>query len=285
MGLLDGLDQFGLGGLQDLNLYEEAETKKAASMMPEALRGPQEQDFIFDKTQNCPLCDTEFKSKTVKIGKAKLIGTDLDLRPKYENIDMLKYDVIICPKCGYAALSRYFKFLTAAQAKKISEKISRTFLAPEEKGAIFTYEEALERYKLTLANAIVKQTKASEKAYICLKTAWLLRGQYENLDKNDPDYKKKSEEIQASENEFLRSAMEGFLAARQAESYPMCGMDESTVDYLIAVMALRFDQLDVASKLVSTILVSPGTNPRMKEKARSLKEIIMTKIKEQQKMK
>ena len=75
------------------------------------------------------------------------------------------------------------------------------------------------------------------------------------------------------------------MAARQTEGYPMCGMDESTVDYLIAVTALRFEQFDVATKLVSTILVSPGTNPRMKEKARDLKELLMTKIKEQQKMK
>ena len=127
--------------------------------------------------------------------------------------------------------------------------------------------------------------KPSEKAYICLKTAWLLRGQAEHLDASEADYAKKKEAINAEEDEFLRNALEGFLAARQTEGYPMCGMDESTVDYLIAVTAMRFEQFDVASKLVSGIIVSPGANPRMKEKARDLRETLMAKIKEQQKKK
>lgn len=283
MGLLDGLGQYGLGGLEGMDLYETPQSGKAVT--PDAPHVPQEQDFLFEKAYTCPICEKEFKVKTVKIGKARLLGTDLDLRPKYENIDMLKYDVILCPNCGYAALSRYFKFLTASQAKWISEKISKAFKPPKDEHEIYSYEEALERYKLTLANAIVKQAKASEKAYICLKTAWLLRGQGEHLDQKDPEYAKKKAENEAAENEFLRNALEGFLAARQTESYPMCGMDESTVDYLIAVIALRFEQFDVATKLVSNILVAPGTNPRMKEKARDLKELLMVKIKERQKMK
>ena len=117
-----------------------------------------------------------------------------------------------------------------------------------------------------------------------MKTAWLLRGMGEHLDQTDKDYAKKKADNDASENEFLRNALEGFLAARQTEGYPMCGMDEATVDYLISVMALRFEQFDVATKLVSNILVSPGANPRMKEKARDLKELLMVKIKEQHKM-
>lgn len=283
MGLLDGLGQFGLSGLEDMNIYENPKAEKAAAKEAH-VHVPQEQDFLFDKTYTCPICDKEFKAKTVKIGKAKLVGTDQDLRPKYENIDMLKYDIILCPHCGYAALSRYFKFLTAPQAKMISEKISKAFKAQPDAKEIYTYEEALERYKLTLANAIVKQAKPSEKAYICLKTAWLLRGMGEHLDQTDKDYAKKKADNDASENEFLRNAMEGFLAARQTEGYPMCGMDEATVDYLISVMALRFEQFDVATKLVSNILVSSGANPRMKEKARDLKELLMVKIKEQHKM-
>lgn len=286
MGLLDGLGQFGLGGLEGMNVYDVPEAEKSAQAAKvEVSHVPQEQDFIFDKSFVCPICDKEFKAKTVKIGKAKLIGTDMDLRPKYENIDMLKYDVILCPRCGYASLSRYFKFLTAPQAKRIAETISKSFKPVQSTKEIYDYDEALERYKLTLANAIVKQAKASEKAYICLKTAWLLRGQGEHLDPADKDYAKKKAENEEAENEFLRNALEGFLAARKTEGYPMCGMDESTVDYLIAVTALRFNQFDVASKLVSGILVSPGTNPRMKEKARNLKEMLTVKIKEQQKQK
>lgn len=277
-GLLSGLDQFGLSNLENMELYEEPKKEedkgegKAAPVM-------QEQDYLFDKSYTCPICDQEFKSRTVKIGKAKLIGTDLDLRPKYEQVDLLKYDIIMCPHCGYAALSRFFKFVTSPQAKSIQQAISASF-RPQKEKETYTYDEALERYKLTLANAIVKKAKASEKAYICLKTAWLLRGKGEHLDPNAPDYAEQKKQVDAEENEFLHNALEGFLAARQTESYPMCGMDEPTVDYLIAVTAVRFEQYDVASRLIAGILTSPNANPRMKDKARMIKDMIMKKIKE-----
>lgn len=279
-GLLSGLEQFGLGNLENMDLYE---TQKKADKGPDgkpAAPVVQEQDFLFDKSFTCPICDAEFKARTVKIGKAKLAGSDLDLRPRYEQIDLLKYDVIMCPECGYASLSRFFKFVTSPQAKNIREKISATFKPQKEYKEIYTYDEALERYKLTLANAIVKQTRASEKAYICLKTAWLLRGKGEHLDKNLPDYAAQKKECEEGENAFLKNALEGFLAARQTENFPMCGMDEPTVDYLIAVTAMRFEQYDVSSRLITGILQSTSANPRMKDKARDIKEMLMKKIKE-----
>lgn len=234
----------------------------------------------FEKAQSCPVCDTAFKAKTVKIGRAKLKGTDMDLRPKYESIDLLKYDVIVCPKCGYAALSRYFKYMTGAQAKLIKQNITPNYKGNTHTGETISYEEALERYQLTLANAIVKRARASEKAYICLKSAWLLRGYAESLDEAAEDTKAKKEELETQENEYLQNALEGFLAARQSETFPMCGMDEQTVDYLISVMAIRFEQYDVASKLIGTIITSTAASPRMKDKARDLKEILVQKIKE-----
>ena len=278
-GLLSGLEQFGLTNLENMDLYEKPK-KVEKDEQGKPVPVMQEQDFLFDKSFTCPICDREFKSRTVKIGKAKLAGSDLDLRPRYEQIDLLKYDIIMCPYCGYAALSRFFKFLTSPQAKNIQKTISATFKPQKETKEIYTYDEALERYKLTLANAIVKQAKSSEKAYICLKTAWLLRGKAEHLDKNLPDYEEQKKQCEDEENEFLRNALEGFLAARQTESFPMCGMDEPTVDYLISVMAMRFEQYDVASRLITGILTSPGANPRMKDKARDVKEMLMKKIKE-----
>lgn len=279
-GLLSGLDQFGLTGLEDMNLYEKPKKAEVGEDGKEVPPVVQEQDFLFDKSFTCPICDREFKSRTVKIGKAKLAGSDLDLRPRYEQIDLLKYDVIMCPTCGYAALSRFFKFLTSPQAKNIQSTISASFKPQKETKEVYSYDEALERYKLALANAIVKKAKSSEKAYICLKTAWLLRGKGEHLDKNLPDYAEQKKKVDDEENEFLSNALEGFLVARQTESFPMCGMDEPTVDYLIAVTAMRFEQYDVASRLITGILTSATANPRMKDKARDVKDMLMKKIKE-----
>lgn len=283
-GLLSGLEAFGLKGLDTVDdIYDKAK-KEEEKKQEEEKKDPAliEQDMLFEKSYTCPICDTEFKSRTVRIGKAKLVGTDMDLRPKYENVDLLKYDIILCPHCGYAALSRYFKFLTAPQAKLIKENISINFRPMKEEGAIYSYEEAFARYKLTLANAVVKRAKPSEKAYICLKTAWLLRGHGESLKKEEEDYDKKKAEIAQAEDEFLRNALEGFLTARQTEGYPMCGMDETTVDYLIAVTAMRFEQYDISSKLIAGILASHTATPRMKDKARDIKEMLVKQIKANQ---
>lgn len=271
-----------MSNLESMDLYEAPKKAEAGAGSGEPGAAPvvQEQDFLFDKSFTCPICDREFKARTVKIGKAKLGGSDLDLRPRYEQIDLLKYDIIMCPNCGYAALSRFFKFLTSPQAKNIQKAISSTFKPQQETKETYTYDEALERYKLTLANAIVKQARSSEKAYICLKTAWLLRGKAEHLDNTQPDYEEQKKACQEEEDEFLKSALEGFLAARQTESFPMCGMDEPTVDYLIAVTAMRFEQYDLTSRLITGILTSTGANPRMKDKARDVKEMLMKKIKE-----
>ena len=139
----------------------------------------------------------------------------------------------------------------------------------------------MDRYKLALVNALVKRSKASEKAYICLKAGWLLRSWQESLKASgEEENAKKIEGLKEQEREFLKNAMDGFFTARQTEGYPMCGMDETTVDYLVAVLAMEHDQLDTASRIVSSIITSHVANSRMKDKARDLKEMIVAKMKE-----
>lgn len=278
-GLLTGLEQFGLTNLEDVDVFEKAQEEKAEPAEQKTDPVQLEKECLFEKSYTCPVCDNEFKAKTVKIGKAKFLGADMDLRPKYDHIDTLKYDVLVCPKCGYAALGRFFKYLTNMQMKQIKEGISASFKAFEDHDEIYSYETALDRYKLALANTIVKKGRASEKAYICLKAGWLLRGMSEMLDEKDPEYRKKKAEYEKSEQEFLKNAMEGFMAAKTSEVYPICGMDEETVDYLIAVLAMQFGKYDIASKLISSILVSKDANARMKDKARDVKDILVDKIK------
>ena len=270
-GLLSGLEQFGLGGLEGMELYDQPKKKEEGEEEAPVM---QEQDYLFDKSQTCPICDKEFKVRTIKVGKVKMVGADSDLRPRYEQVDRLKYDVIMCPRCGYTTLSRFFESITSPQAKRIKETISAQFKPISEVKDIYTYDEALERYKLALANAIVKLAKSSEKAYICLKTAWLLRGKAENLDVEDDDYEEKKQQIEAEENEFLKNALDGFLAARQTESFPMCGMDEVTLTYLAADLARQLGRHDEALRMVGRVLMIKNVSDRIKQKAIDLKEQI-----------
>lgn len=278
-GLLSGLEAFGLSNLDNIEVYEKEKQEKAGT--PEVQKSPEmlESEMLFDKTYECPVCGKTVKSRTVRAGKAKLAGTDLDIRPRYEQIEPIKYDVVLCPKCGFAALSRFFQYVTPTQKKTIIAKISKNFKPPRE-SEIYTFEEAVERYKMALLSAIVKGAKPSEKAYICLKAGWLIRSWSESLNPAMPGVAMKKKELLEQENAFLNNALEGFINARQSEGFPMCGMDEMTVDYLIGALAVRFEKYDVASKMIAGILATPAANPRMKDKARDLKEIVMKKMKE-----
>lgn len=275
--LLSGLAGFGLGGLSGMDVFEEEkkpEQDEAQAHAPQV----EEKDVIYDRGYECVVCDRKITAKTVKAGKCKLSHTDLDLRPVYEDIDVVKYDVVVCPHCGHAAITRYFKPLTSMQLKLVKENISKNFKMQYINGETITYEEAFQRYQLALANAIVKKARNSEKAYVCLKTAWLLRGWQESLGDSAEEQKKKTE-LAAQEKQFLHNALEGFVAAVQSESFPMCGMDEITIDYLMAVLASKFEKYELASKLISTILTSPSANSRMKDKTRDLKDMIIEEIK------
>ncbi|MFI3177208.1 MAG: DUF2225 domain-containing protein [Eubacteriales bacterium] len=277
VNIFAGLEKFGVNP-ESASLFEDKEAEKEKQKQEAAASAPpevKEEELLFERTYECPICDEEFKVKTVKNGKAKSLGVDIDLRAKYEGIDMVKYDVLACPHCGFAILSRYLKTVTPTQRKLVREKISGDFKGLHHDGPIYTYEQAMERYQLTLANAVVKGAKASEKAYICLKSGWLVRGMAENLELTDPNYEELSKKYAVLEGEYIKNAMEGFVVARQKEAYPMCGMDEYTVDYLIAALAIECKSYDIASKLISTILASTTTPPRIKEKARDLKEIVI----------
>lgn len=276
-GLLSGLASLGLGNLESAKVFEEAEKEEAQQAQPE-VHQIEEKELVYDKTFECPVCDSKITSKVMKSGKVKLEGTDLDLRPKYEGIDPMKYDVVLCPKCGFTALTRYFKAMTSVQVKLIKENISKNVKLHPFDGETYTYEEAMERYKLALACAVVRQAKASEKSYVCLKSAWVLRGWQESLDNKAADYQAKKAELEKAEMEYLKNALDGFMAAMASENFPMCGMDEVTMDYLIAVLAMKFGQYDISSKLIGTILVSSNASARMKDKARELKEMIIAEI-------
>lgn len=274
--LLSGLDKFGLGNLEDIDLFEEEKkVEEAAKIKKEVV----EEDFLFDKTYTCPVCDKEFKTKAVRSGKSKLLGTDYDLRAKYQGVDSLKYDAILCPHCGYAALGRYFNIMTAPQAKLIREKISANYKPHYKEQPNYTYDDALEMHKLALLNCIVKKGRASEKAYTCLKIAWILRGKKETLPKEAKEDKALVDSLEQEELEFMKNAYEGFINAVNKESFPMCGMDETTIDFMIAALGVKTKHYDTASKLLSNIITSKTARNALKEKARDLKDILLEETK------
>lgn len=286
--LLSGLGKFGLDEKVTTNIFEDDSSAKKVTDADGKLVAsePAEEDFLLKKSIRCPVCDGVFRTLMVKSGRAKRLEPDLDLRPKYQYIDTNKYDVASCPSCGYTALHRYWSHLSSLQLKMINEGIRSKFKAApvEEKEEIvpWTYDEAIEKYKLALYTTLVKKGKTSEKAYECLKIAWLCRGKAEMLEAEDKE--KNKEAILAANKEesaFYKQAFDGFVKAMSSENYPMCGMDQNTVDLLIAAMAYKLEKYDYASRFVSSLIISQAVTGNIKNRARDLKEKILEKRNEQ----
>ena len=273
--LFSGLESLGLGNLSEMKLFEHKEKEKA-----EANKGAaqpveiKEEDLLFDKHFICKVCDKEFKSKMVRTGKVKLIGSDNDLRPKYQHVDSLKYDAIVCPYCGYAALNRFYNYMTDTQAKLIKINISANFKGLKEGEDVLTYDEAITRHKLALVNAVVKHAKASEKAYTCLKLGWLCRGKAESLPADTPNPEAVKKELAAQEKDYIANAYEGFMEAFSKEPFPMCGMDETTMTYLTADLARQIGKYDDALRMIARVITARDANERIKSKARDMKDLI-----------
>lgn len=274
--LFAGLESLGLKIKKDINVFEQDKKEERQAAQGETKpKEISEESLLFDKTHKCPVCDSEFKCKMVRTGKAKLVSQDMDLRPKYQGIDPLKYDAILCPVCGYASLNRYFNFVMSSQAKQIKEQISSTFKYTSENGKTYSYDEAITRHKMALLNTVVKRGKVSERAYTCLKLAWLFRGKREVMMQGEYS-KEEAKALYEEEKECLKNAHEGFVAAFSQEEFPMCGMYQYTVTFLVAELSRRIGEYEEAKRWVSKVLVARDANRRIKDKALALKESLQS---------
>ena len=127
--VLSGLEKFGLGSLENIDIYQEKE--KEGRTKEENTGGitmeVSEESMLFDKTYNCPCCGESFKTKAIRVGKNTLVRLDSDLRPIYKYADATKYDAIVCTKCGYAGLIKNFDSISDRHIKDVREKISAKF--------------------------------------------------------------------------------------------------------------------------------------------------------------
>lgn len=282
--LFEGLEKFGIESEDSKSLFEQKKMPKPVKKVEHQENPVREKDLLLNKKTKCPICEKNFLNKTVKNSKIRRLPSDKDLRPCFAGIDVLKYDVIVCPQCGFAVLNKYLHDITSLQERLIRENISNKFKANERFGAeteVYSYETAIERYKLALLNAVIKKARDSEKAYICLKAGWVMRGQLEAMDKESDEWASKGEQLQKEEEEFMKNAYEGLLRAMEKEQFPMCGMDQDTLEFIVANLAMRFGCYDVSSKIISRIVTSKVASRRIKDKALTLKDELIVLIRNQ----
>lgn len=276
--VLSGLESMGLGNLSNIELFNDkkakAEAEKKKAEKAAEVKELEEKDLIFIKNVECACCGQPFKERVVRPGKVRMISQDMDLRPRYKELDTMKYNITACPICGYAALSRDFTHLSSGQAKLVKEKISMNFTGLKYEGDTYSYDEAISRCKLALVNTVVKRGKISERAYICLTLGWLTRGKAESIADNVPGREEMVKKFADEENDYLLKAAEGFTEALLKESFPICGLDEYTFFYLLSALDYETGRYNDSLKFIEKILINRAVSERIKDKARRIKEAI-----------
>lgn len=283
MGLLSGLESLGFR-TKDMNIYEKQEEKSEEKKPVDTTEKPivyNEADYLFAKSYKCPICDKSFKSLTVRSGKLRMVSKEDDLRPIYKELDPIKYEPVVCENCGYASLSRYFDTIMPLQAKRLRAEVKSSFLGfDDDETDIYSYDTAILRYKVVLYCDVVGNVKNSRKAYTCLKMAWVIRGKLENEGASLTEEER--DKLQADELECIQNAYDGYRLAFSSETFPMSGMDEMTLSYLVAELAFRLGNYREALQLLSRIIGNNNVSSRIKDKAIELKERIRAKVKEGQ---
>ena len=85
---------------------------------------------------------------------------------------------------------------------------------------------------------------------------------------------------QKAEKYYYKQALDGMTRAVATEHFPICGMNQDTVDLLLAQMNYKLDHWDVASKLIARVLISKSASRHIKDKALDLKNEIIKKIRD-----
>ena len=287
MNLFAGLEKFGFQKTEDVDLFagkkesvKEEPEKAEIETEEKAVEIPPEEQFLLNKSIRCVVCDRTFSTKAVKAGRVRRMEPDMDLRPRHQYVDTLKYGVSSCPQCGYTSLNRYFEHITSGQIRLIREQVCSSFEAGSlDLPVTYDYDQAIDMHKLALLNAVVKRARNSEKAYNCLILSWLLRTKIEQLEQEHPEQTEQIAACKEEEETFYQQAYDGMLAAVSSEMFPICGMDQVTMDYLLAVMSYHFKKYDVASKTLANVITSSVASRKMKDKALELKDEIIKELK------
>jgi len=123
-----------------------------------------------------------------------------------------------------------------------------------------TVAMAIERYKLALLNTIIRETSMGEKAYFCMKLAWLSRV---------------NSDI-ASRNNFAKLAISAYKTALAQEKLPIMSLSDDTILYIMAAFYSFLEDYEESLKLLSTVVVSKTASDKLKDRARDLKVDINT---------
>ncbi|RRD96429.1 DUF2225 domain-containing protein [Clostridiales bacterium COT073_COT-073] len=229
--------------------------------------------WLFQKEMNCPACGRQFMDSYPRYSRLRIDYVEPDLRPCYvSGINPFSYDVTVCFNCGYAMLTDCFTEMNEWQRERVRKTIMPKFHS-RHYPMILTEEQAEEKYKLAHLSAQVMGLKDSEMGYLMLRTAWFYKTQ--------PEPKEIQCNQEAGLNEtvlkYYQNALPLLEKAYVTEKFPIRGMNELTLAYLIGVLHYRLQNYEETNKWLKVCYanreITKKENSRIFEKISALRKV------------
>ena len=81
---------------------------------------------------------------------------------------------------------------------------------------------------------------------------------------------------------YYAQAYDGLVKAIASETFPICGMDQNTMDLLLAEMAFALGKYEESYRFLSRLLTSRSAGSNIKNRGLDLKEEIVAKLRSKQ---
>jgi len=171
--------------------------------------------YLYDKEVSCHVCNMKFSTKKARIRKIPVDKKDADFHIWYKEINPVFYNVWVCPNCGFSITESEHKPLSTEQKSLVLKNVGVKW-NKRDFGSERTWDQAVETHKLAL---FMGQLLGKPNGYLgglSLRIAWLYR-----------------EQKNSEEDHYLLHALNYLEKAYAEETFPIAGLDEVSLSYLI----------------------------------------------------
>lgn len=193
--------------------------------------------YTFTVEKKCPVCGEI--TRVVKV-KSKLLAerTDEDFCVHYKDFNPYFYKIWFCEHCGFAADEKTFLgSIPLTHKRKIQE-----FLNSRKLGLKFVEErqvpDAVASFKLAIFYAELTGQSLAKRAGLYLELGWIYR----------------ASEEKEREGEMLERAISLYDRSLMTERYPINGLSDNTVIYLIGALYYRLHDFEKSTQYLSRII-------------------------------
>lgn len=135
---------------------------------------------LYIKTIGCPVCDGEFQTCKVKTSALRITKRDEDMCPYYGRENPIFYQIIVCPKCGYANFESKYHDINSIQKDKLEGL--KDIWKERDLGGERSIEQAIDTYKLAILCLNRMEYSSLDIGKACLRLAWLYRYKSQSAD-------------------------------------------------------------------------------------------------------